>query len=318
MDYEELKAILTEKVLFSSKYLTDDILESKDLSFMYTRFTIKKKSGKSRILHAPHATLKALQHELMYKVLNEFTFMSQVHGFTRGKSVKTGALVHVGCEGLVNMDLKDFFSKFPISLINIAVVKTIRKAIKLGYIAEEQENNINLHRFLVKLITINNYELSQGAPTSPLITNLGMMKVDATIVKFIKDLVDYKGALIYSRYADDITVSSSVAEIDFMSEIVIPINRILSYNTLNLNFAKTRIQRKHKRMEVTGVVVNEKLSIPKWKYYAMRAKIHNLSKIGKISADEYQKTMGYLQWMIYLKPQTSQKMLDTLKGLEVV
>ena len=78
----------------------------------YTSFTIKKKSGGERTIHAP---VKGLKHIL--KPLNVvFNCVAEPHakatGFVPGKSIVDNAKMHVGNQYVYNIDLKDFFHSF--------------------------------------------------------------------------------------------------------------------------------------------------------------------------------------------------------------
>jgi hypothetical protein len=116
--------------------------------------------------------------------------------------------------------------------------------------------------------------LPQGAPTSPLMTNIVCQRLDFLLTGLAKRF-DIK----YSRYADDITFSSVYNAFnpatETGSQFLNELERIISDQGFRLNSAKTRLQKTGHRKEVTGLLVNEKVNVQKryikdlrkWLYY---------------------------------------------------
>ena len=112
--------------------------------------------------------------------------------------------------------------------------------------------------------------LPQGAPSSPVITNIVCQRLD-----FILSGVAKRFGLKYNRYADDITFSSMhnvyQPESDFLKEL----HRIIAEQGFYINESKTRLQKEGYRQEVTGLLVNEKANVQQryikqlrlWLYY---------------------------------------------------
>jgi len=112
--------------------------------------------------------------------------------------------------------------------------------------------------------------LPQGAPTSPVITNIVCQRLD-----YILSGVSKRFGLKYSRYADDITFSSMhnvyQPESDFLKEL----HRIIAEQGFHIKESKTRLQKDGYRKEVTGLLVNEKVNVQQryikqlrmWLYY---------------------------------------------------
>ena len=112
--------------------------------------------------------------------------------------------------------------------------------------------------------------LPQGAPTSPVLTNIVCQKLD-----FLLTAVAKRFGLKYSRYADDITFSSMQnvyqPESDFLKEL----HRIIAEQNFHIKESKTRLQKDGYRKEVTGLLVNEKANVQQryikqlrmWLYY---------------------------------------------------
>ena len=112
--------------------------------------------------------------------------------------------------------------------------------------------------------------LPQGAPTSPVITNIVCQRLD-----YLLSAVAKRFGLKYSRYADDITFSSMYnvyqPESDFLKEI----HRIVTDQNFHIKESKTRLQKDGYRKEVTGLLVNDKVNVQQryikqlrmWLYY---------------------------------------------------
>lgn len=112
--------------------------------------------------------------------------------------------------------------------------------------------------------------LPQGAPTSPVITNIVCQKLD-----YLLSGVAKRFGLKYSRYADDITFSSMHNVYQPKSEFLQELHRIITEQNFHIKESKTRLQKDGYRKEVTGLLVNEKANVQQryikqlrmWLYY---------------------------------------------------
>ena len=101
-----------------------------------------------------------------------------------------------------------------------------------------------------------NYVLPQGAPTSPIITNMICDKLDRRLAGLAK-----RFGLHYTRYADDITFSSMHNVYQKNSPFRKELERIITDQGFTMNDTKTRLQKKGSRQEVTGIIVSDKLNV---------------------------------------------------------
>ncbi len=112
--------------------------------------------------------------------------------------------------------------------------------------------------------------LPQGAPTSPVITNIVCQKLD-----YLLSGVAKRFGLKYTRYADDITFSSMHNVYQPESEFLKELHRIIAEQNFQIKESKTRLQKDGYRKEVTGLLVNEKVNVQQryikqlrmWLYY---------------------------------------------------
>lgn len=136
-----------------------------------------------------------------------------------------------------------------------------------------------------------NGRLPQGAPTSPIITNLIFQIVDWKIMALAK-----KYRVDYSRYADDLTFSTNMKTFNNDAEKFIKeLERIIMRSGFLINEKKTRLCFKDSRQEVTGLVVNKKINVKREYYRATRAMLSSLYKTGTFTIEESEGKISQLE-----------------------
>ncbi len=70
---------------------------------------MEKRTGGLRLVESPKERMKGLQRQILRQVLNRVPHHEAVHGYVRGRSIRSFAAVHAGRGLVVRMDLKDFF-----------------------------------------------------------------------------------------------------------------------------------------------------------------------------------------------------------------
>lgn len=273
-----------------------------DFQPIYSSFRIPKRSGGTRIIHAPDKLTAKAQRLILYRLLAKLPVHPCATGFRPGMSIVDNARPHVGKDVVVRMDIRDFFPA-------TRSKKIIRSMRRLGW-------NRPAAKWIANACTIDG-RLPQGAPTSPALSNIVNYRLDARL----HGLANAMGA-DYTRYADDITFSVSQAayeeamangrgRLDIRSNtMIVPyaydfsgIPRILVHSTRHIledegykaNRKKTRILRQHQRQMVTGIIVNEKLNIPRETRRRLRAIRHQLKTRGDctMSTDQLAGWEGY-------------------------
>ena len=205
---------------------------------LYREFEIPKKTGGMRKIQAPTDKLKTIQRWIKDEILDRFSTSDYAMGFKKGCSIVDNASYHVGKELVINLDIKDFFPSIHYSEI-------IKVFSYMGY-------RTDVAHLLTKLCTNGYNVLPQGSPASPALSNLVSLKLD----KRLGTLAESLGAS-YTRYADDITFSGSKT----LSTVVPLIREIISDEGFVVNEDKVRLQYANRRQEVTGLVVNNKISV---------------------------------------------------------
>lgn len=223
---------------------------------LYKTIKIPKKKGGLREITAPSENLKYIQRWILDNILYRASVDNNVNGFIKNKSIVDNAKEHVGKECVMNLDIKDFFP-------SITYIQIYNLFIKFGYTR-------HLSMVFTGLCTYKNI-LPQGAPTSPFISNLICKRLDSRLDHLAK-----KVDATYSRYADDITFSGNKNITKYLSLI----KRVITDEKFKVNEKKVRVQFKYHQQMVTGIVVNEKLSVPtKTKKY-IRQQIYFSKKFG--------------------------------------
>ena len=225
----------------------------------YRTYSIPKKAGGYREIDVPSNRLKGVQRWVLQNILSKVKVHDKCFGFMGGKSIYSNALNHVGKECVLNLDLKDFFPSITIKDVFFIFYN-------LGYTKK-------VSYYLAKLMTKGGV-LPQGSPASPMISNIVGMRLDKRLDK----LANTYGAF-YSRYADDITFSGSSSIIKMLPTV----EKIIKEEGFLVNEKKTRYAFSYQRQEVTGLIVNKKVSVPKSYIKEFKKEIYYCSKYGVAS-----------------------------------
>lgn len=223
----------------------------------YKTFEIKKRRGGTRVISAPANNLKIIQTKINHVLRLVYRTKGPVHGFAIGKSIVTNAASHTKRHYVLNVDLKDFFGS-----INFGRVR--------GMLMARPYNLGNgAATILAQLCTFNGV-LPQGAPSSPIITNMICGRLDSEL-KTLAATYHCR----YTRYADDITLSASLrsfpaalAHIDTQDaapRLVVgeELIRVIRSNGFEVNAEKVRRLLPSQRQEVTGLVTNRFPNVPR-------------------------------------------------------
>lgn len=235
----------------------------------YVDFDIPKKSGGKRRISAPVKPLKAIQSIINIFLQSIFVPSSTATGFVEGKSIKDNAEIHIGQTCIYNTDLENFFP----SITKLMIRKALKR--ELGYKISSAEV-INI---ICRICTVPNENgvevLPQGAPTSPILSNIVLKCMDEEMMR-LADRMQCR----YSRYADDMTFSHS-KQIRRMSKFWEDriLNLIAKYG-LKVNDKKTKTYAPGTRMEVTGVTVSNKINVSRQYIKQLRTLLHLWDKYG--------------------------------------
>ncbi len=244
----------------------------------YRRFALRKKNGGSRSIAAPMPRLKRAQRLLYERLLQPIPLHAACTGFRPGYSIVDNARPHVGADVVVNLDLQNFFPSIPITRVR-GFLRYLgynqRVAACLARLMTEPQIETVSWRQRGFRIETGPRRLPQGAPTSPVLANAVAYRLDCRLMGLAKAM-----GWRYSRYADDLTFSA-VGEAAFETGSLLKrVRSIITEEGFTVHPDKTRIQRKGRRQEVTGLVVNRVVSIPKDVLKRFRALLHQIERDG--------------------------------------
>ncbi|MCD7982712.1 MAG: reverse transcriptase family protein [Desulfovibrio sp.] len=239
----------------------------------YCHFSIPKRNGDRRAISAPHDKLKSIQKFILDTILNSSGVVAKISQFSfsyREKiSIYSHAEKHVGAKWVVKIDIKDFFPSFteidvyrlmcslgyaPLLSLEISRILTWPKN-DLFLQDEEAETNhqklleskYKLYNGSVKKIGV----LPQGAPTSPMLSNLLFKECDLLINEAAKEY-----GCLYTRYADDLIFSANRLSKQKAKELISYLRIILKCNKFEMNDSKTRVYFPGSKKIITGLYVN--------------------------------------------------------------
>lgn len=267
----------------------------------YYNFYLKKKNGDSRPISAPYPSLKCIQRWIYENILAKISVSSSAKGFIPSLSLLDNVRPHLNQNSILQMDISNFFPSIDIDRV-LDVFRNI------GYATKVSD--------LLSNLCCQNGVLPQGAPTSPVLSNIILKDLDKRLLKLAE-----KYHLIYTRYVDDITFSGN--------HIPYGLDRLVSYimeeEGFSSNENKTRLIRGNKKKIVTGISVNnEYLTIPRKKKREIRQIIYHIRTKGL--ANHMEKTnnidlifnyrlLGYLNFWRLVEPENNY-VLNSIKFIK--
>lgn len=241
----------------------------------YFEFSVPKKSGGTRQIAAPTSSIKILQRRLNQVLRTVYVPKAPVHGFTLNRGIVSNADRHIRKRVVLNVDLKDFFPS-----IHFGRVKGVFA--NPPYSLPE-----HVAQVLAQICTYNKV-LPQGAPTSPIISNMVCSSLDSGLRRLAAD-----HGCTYTRYADDITFSTTrkklppqiaitSSTVDGKQTIVLgdALRQVIEGNTFAINEKKVRLRTVGQRFEVTGLVVHAGVNVRREFVRSVRGLLHAWEKYG--------------------------------------
>lgn len=230
---------------------------SKNCDKTYSPLLLKKKNGKHRQIYAPNDRLKKCQYIILHKIISKLPVSKYATAYKKGSTLIQNASPHVGKRYLLKMDITDFFGSISFEQIYCTAFNTKYYPKQIGLI-------------LTKLCCKNGF-LPQGAPTSPALSNIVMRNFDDNIGYWCE-----KHGISYTRYCDDMTFSSDKP----LFAVYQKVKAMLEEMGFEVNEKKTHFVTKANRQSVTGLTVNEKVSVSKNYKRSLRQEVYYVLKYG--------------------------------------
>ena len=238
----------------------------------YRLFRIEKRTGakgedsRYRVICVPDPGLLRVQHWLAKNVLRYGNCHPRSFAYAPKSDVVRAAAEHCNARWLIKLDIVNFFESisekdayevflrfgyqpllaFEMARICTRLGRRTKSRAKLQLTREPRDG-------LPYTEWSDMGHLPQGAPTSPMLSNLAVVKLDEDLSQ-----VAEQGGLTYTRYADDITFSTSSKEFsrNDATTIVALCYEIIASHGFSPNTAKTKVVPPRARKIVLGLNVD--------------------------------------------------------------
>jgi hypothetical protein len=293
----------------------------------YSYRVLDKGSG-LRLIEAPKTRLKKLQRQILSQILERVPSHLTVHGFVKGRSIKSCIEHHTGQRVILRMDLQDFFPTFAARRIQ-TLFRTLgypeSVADRLGGISttitprgvwsKEVWSKARLEPVIAwqeRQHARDLYcrpHLPQGSPTSPALANICFYRTDCRL----DGLARACGAT-YTRYADDLAFSGGTAFERCVERFSIHVAAILLEEGFHVNHRKTRIMRQGVRQHLVGLVANRHPNIIRSDFDLLKATLTNCVRLGP----ESQNRAAHPQFRSHLEGRVSfVEAINAAKGMRL-
>jgi retron-type reverse transcriptase len=208
-----------------------------------------------REIVTPHKSLLTVQQWICKHILSTFQIHPSAYAYIKKKNVAKNATLHIGCNKMLKIDLKNFFPS-----INIARVRELFN--RKGYSKE-------VSAYLSYLCCLEG-SIPQGAGSSPIISNIIFYTLDKKLNEYS---VNHK--ITYSRYSDDLVFSGNKFHYDFKNSII----SLIINEGFSINYKKLKEYTESHRKLVNGVLVKKneirlqksiRIEIKEQVYYILR------------------------------------------------
>jgi retron-type reverse transcriptase len=242
----------------------------------YHRYSIAKKTGGLRAISAPKPALAATQEWVLRNVLDRLAPDPAAHGFVAGRSIVTNAAGHVNRTVVVNLDLRDFFPS-----VTFRRVKGLFHRVGYGeqvatvfalLLTEPPRLGVEVDG-KVYHVALGQRVLPQGACTSPAVTNLLCRRLDRRLTGLAA-----RHGFTYTRYADDLTFSGDNGRA--VGRLLRSVRSVVTAEGFTEHPRKTKVMRRARRQEVTGLTVNDRPKVSRKELRELRAILHNAAARG--------------------------------------
>lgn len=285
-DHKLLDKLLSDLALSMDQFLRIAVRAPRT----YKKFTIAKKNGQRRNIAQPARETKYVQNWLINNLFSRLPVHGCATAYVKGASIKNNAAAHAGMPYVVKLDFKNFFPSITVGDIETHLSRCC--ADLSGY-------ELKCFSMLSCFVDEDRYCLSVGSPASPVLSNSILFQFDTLVHEWA-----VSNGFIYTRYADDLTFSTSVRG---ASSLVLP--KVLSllegleYPRITLNDKKTIHLSKKCSRRVTGLVITNdgKVSIGRERKREISSMVHK-HLLGILSVEDLPRLQGLLGFAQDVEP----------------
>jgi retron-type reverse transcriptase len=260
----------------------------------YIHFSVPKKSGGTRTLSAPHRTLAAAQRWILDHIISKLPVEPPAHGFVPGHSIVTNAQPHCQRAVVVNLDLSNFFPSITFPRVRSVFHRagySPAVATILALLCTECPRKTVQYDGTTYHVAVGPRGLPQGACTSPGLSNQVARRLDKRLGGLASKL-----GLVYTRYADDLTFSGDTDGNARVGYLMTRVRHIAEEEGFTVNVKKSRVQRRNRAQEVTGLVVNDKVGISRKEIRRLRAILHR-ARAEELEQQNHDGRASFLAWL---------------------
>lgn len=297
----------------------------------YNYRVLIKDSFSIRLIEAPKSRLKEAQQQILTGILDHVPSHPAVHGFVRGRSIRSCVERHVGKRVVLRIDLQDFFPSFSAKRIQtmfrtLGYPETV--ADLLGGIcttftpafvfAKEKINppvNLQTRQWARDLYC--RPHLPQGAPSSPALANICSYRLDCRLAGLARS-----AGAVYTRYADDLAFSGAEDFERGVDRFSSHIASILLEEGFHANHRKTRIMRQGVRQHLVGLVANRHPNVIRADFDRLKATLTNCLRLGPESQNREShphfrlQLEGRVSFVESVNPAKSKKLRDLYERIQ--
>ncbi len=248
---------------------------------------LAKRFGNIRLIEAPKPRMKDLQRQILLWILEKIPPHSAVHGFVKGRSIKTFVAPHVGQHVVLRMDLQNFFPTLGgVRIQNLFRTLGYPEAVAdlLGGICTNAAPRDIWNGIAADLGPVHVGEarrlysrphLPQGAPSSPALANISCYRMDCRLAALAKS-----AGGTYTRYADDVAFSGGAEFEKCVERFGLHVAAVAMEEGFAVNHRKTRIMRQSVRQHLAGLVTNQRTNIRRSDFDRLKAILTNCVRSG--------------------------------------
>ncbi len=289
----------------------------------YTVYPKRKSSGGQRWICVPAIEVRAVQKWIATNILNAPGTVAQLsnasEAYSKGSSIFHNAEQHAGAPWMVKIDIHDFFESvserqvywvfrklgypallcFEMARICTRVAPPAIDRLRKRDLKWRWNQNKERFRPLLPYDAFQSGHLPQGAPTSPMLSNLIAVQLDKEILDIASQF-----AGVYTRYSDDLIISFSEGSRTTCQIVLERARGVLGEHGFVVNRKKTHILGPGARKTVTGLVVND--TIPR-----LKRRMKNHIEV----ALHYIETRGLIEHARFVRSKHPISYLNHLSGL---
>jgi retron-type reverse transcriptase len=263
--------------------------------------------------------LKRAQEWVLREILEKVEPHPAAQGFRKGRSIVSNASPHVGAEVVVNLDVEQFFPTVTRRRIR-GMFRSFGYGEQVATIlsllcSEPEAQEVELDGQVYHVARTERF-LPQGAPSSPAITNVLCRGLDARLSRIAGSL-----GFQYTRYADDMTFSGSGPATGNVGRLLRRVRFVIEKEGFRVHPDKTRVLRRGRRQEVTGLVVNDRVNVPREALRRFRATLYQIERDGPEgkrwgnSADVLSAVEGFANFVAMVDPERGEALRGRVRAI---